>query len=71
MLPDEKSFKVLPYMFEMKTDYSPYRIDSKSGVLNQFIIEFCIHVGFYIIINLFLSWVKSGFDIRSNEYRIV
>lgn len=42
-----------------------------SGVLGRFKIESYFHIGFYIIVNLFLSWVKSISVTRLGKSRII
>lgn len=48
------------------------RVDYESGVLGQFKLGFCAYIGFYIIVDAFLSRVNSrSLVTRSGEYRII
>lgn len=47
--------------------HSGHRVDYGLCVSDWFKVGFCLHIGFYIIVNLFLSRVKSGSVTKSGE----
>jgi hypothetical protein len=50
--------------------HSGHRVDFKSGISGRFKIGFYVHIGFYIIVDPFLSRVKSDSVIKSGVYRV-
>lgn len=56
---------------EGKGVHSGHWVDFGSGVSGRFKIGFCVHIGFYIIIDPFLSRVKSNSVIKSDAYRVI
>ena len=54
----------------MRGVYSGHWINFELGVSGWFKIRFCIHIGFYIIINPF-SRVKSDTITKPGEYLVV
>ena len=48
-----------------------YFIRVIGSISGRFKIKSCAYIDFYMIVNSFLNWVKSGSVIRSGEYWII
>ena len=51
--------------------HSRHQVGFGFSISGRFKIGFCAPIDFYIIVNPFLSWVKSGSVTRLGEYKVI